>query len=170
MISSRSPNIMFCSLCSWVPCAVEWGHSVQTTTPNINPLVVHTTSPASRESLQPSHSQPMDLQVLPRVDGYLSWQGDASPSLPPSPIHPPVPWFFEVSFQYLYTYLSLLNLHFPDTWAFYETPLFVVENFRNSLLKLNGLEVMKPSLPHHQREEEFQALRKNLEEPKPVQN
>lgn len=91
MISSRSPNIMFCSLCSWVPCAVEWGHSVQTTTPNINPLVlVHTTSPASRESLQPSHSQPMDLQVLPRVDGYLSWQGDASPSLPPSPIHPPV--------------------------------------------------------------------------------
>ena len=27
---------------------------------------------------------------------------------------------------------------------------------------------MKPSLPHHQREEEFQALRKNLEEPKPV--
>ena len=91
MISSRSPqhHVLFSLQLSALCCGMG-AFRTNDYTQYQSVSLSTSTSPASRESLQPSHSQPMDLQVLPRVDGYLSWQGDASPSLPPSPIHPPV--------------------------------------------------------------------------------
>ena len=91
MISSRSPqhHVLFSLQLSALCCGMG-AFRTNDYTQYQSVSLSTSTSPASRESLQPSHSQPMDLQVLPRVDGYLSWQGDASPALPPSPIHPPV--------------------------------------------------------------------------------